>query len=185
MQNDLFAENARLSASLRKWQDAAVALRDEVEDANSEILALRRLFEEQKQMLIAELDRERNQRCELERELKLLRHSSKKPVVSTGTNTPSTTEVAVSTDEMSPHYLLVKPPVTDALQMFADALARNAGVLTIDLYQLFRDLGADSVEEICAHISEKDLLRAGVPLMKARAVMNLVAQKTREILYAP
>lgn len=62
-------ENARLAQQVRRLQDVVQTMRDEIGDANAEIAASQRLFEEQKGLLLQELQRERAWREQLQRRL--------------------------------------------------------------------------------------------------------------------
>jgi hypothetical protein len=71
------------------------------------------------------------------------------------------------------------------LQEFADSLARRVQYYSTsgkDLYGIFKALGASSVDEVCANITETDLVQQGVPVLKARSIMHLIMEHTATLL---
>jgi hypothetical protein len=198
----LIRENSRLSAQLKRLQSVVSTLRDEVADANAEIAASRRLFDEQKQILIQEIERERSWRESLAAQLS----GSKIQKISVGTNTlmdshtstvadattmtptaaPSPKSVRVSQREVQFHAPSIQftPSQRRAspLQDFSDWLSRGTNYHSRDLCAMFEAMGATSVDEVCANVTEEDLVRCGIPLLKARGMMHLIMEQTAVLL---
>lgn len=184
--DDLVKENHRLSQLVRKMQDAISTLRDEITDANAELVASRKLFDEQKQILLQELDRERAKRTRVER---VLERSQKKDLVSCGTNTVSTSDAAVATqscgqseEENDARVLSVAPPNRTEFEAFCDWLSFTAKVRDVDFQELFRGIGLRTVEEVCANVTEYDLVEFGVSPQKAKVVMHCIMECTIQFL---
>lgn len=266
---------------VRRLEEAVQTLREELSDANEELLASRKLFDEQRGLLLRELDRERLLREQMQREVArfkgLYEAQLVRPATSTvGTSTIPQMEVGVATEQSFPvtHYVdfvdeeqgqdedegmrgqwarnpssssslhaalprqraqtssktgrnlsmvgwhgpepvaspwgnpqqpqqaakqqqfVVSPsprtnregpmmmtPRNLAVTRFADWLCRSTGYFRKDLGQLFVEMGANSVMEICAHLTVEDLVQFGVPVVKARHMMHCVAQHGQRLLY--
>lgn len=173
MSVDDVKENHRLSQLVRKMQDAISTLRDEISDANSELAASRKLFDEQKQILLQELDRERSRRHRAEAALEKVSH---RETTSRGTST----EAPPPSEPLEIKHL--ETPRKTEFDAFCDWLNFTARVREVDFQELFRSLGLDTVERVCANISEGDLLSSGVPPHKAKAVMQCVMECTIQYL---
>eukprot|EP00758_Cryptobia_borreli_P006833 Tbor_TRINITY_DN5210_c0_g2::TRINITY_DN5210_c0_g2_i1::g.16211::m.16211 len=71
-------------------------------------------------------------------------------------------------------------PVTDSQDHKLNVSKQR---LINDLYMLFtKELGAPSVADICATVTERDLLDFNVPLIKARIVMQIINEHGRTIM---
>ena len=219
-QDELRRDNQRLAMQVRRLQDVVAAMRDEIADANAEIVASRRLHDEQKALLLQELHRERAWREQLQKVVK------GGPKISIGVNTvtdvATTTTAETGTMAFDPsdddiddegYYLedrhgrsrsnswaATRAPRRGAretmayqqmsaavgrervLQEFADSISRRTNYHDRDLYKLFKSLGATTVDEVCANISEQDLVGSGVPVLKARAMMHLIMEHTSTLL---
>jgi hypothetical protein len=192
----LTRENGRLAQQNLKLQEIIATLRDEIADANAEIAASRRLFEEQKLVLVQELDRERMWRESLARHIEQQKTRSSSVSIGCNTDKISTLTSQTMTDLPKPLYTDRLRPITSipeamrrnrnrdfsALQDFADWLSRSSNYHHRDLFSLFESLGATSVEEVCANITESDLVTFGVPLIKARIIMHLIMEQTEALL---
>lgn len=191
MESTLVKENSRLTQLVRRMQDAVSTLREEVSDANAELAASRRLFDEQKQILLQELDRERLRRSQLESQVESLSMRYQRKQVSVGTNTIPTSDAAVET--VDSHHRAPQGAITTTernssisqwrtpLEDFSDWLVRSVGCRE-DLHSIFLSMGARTVEEVCANITEGDLVSSGVALLKARAIMHLIMEQTMSLL---
>lgn len=239
--DSLVNENRSLRDKLNRLQAHVLNLRDEIRDANAEIHALQRLSEDQKALLLMELDNERAKRLRAEGEVDVLKQNlllakrQRPPTTDAATNTVSVQDASVSAsssdamdvirgDEgvvggtptpwwmqlpvmdvsnvarssplaLTPNASLVHrvqsrnpahmQPAWDPLSEFAAVLSRAAGLpSSVDLAHIFRALGGVNVEDVCANITESDLTLSGIPPLKARAVMALVARKTAELLHS-
>ena len=198
----LLRENSRLTQQLKRLQSIVSTLRDEVADANAEIAASRRLFDEQKQILIQEVERERSWREALAKQLS----GSKVQKSSVGTNTmmDSHTSTVADATTMTPSTPTPKKALREMqhsfnsfhsngtqtairrrvspLQDFSDWLCRGANYHSRDLCAMFEAMGATSVDEVCANVTEEDLVRSGIPLLKARSMMHLIMEQTAVLL---
>ena len=190
----LLRENSRLVQQLKRMQSIVSTLRDEVADANAEIAASRRLFDEQKQILIQEVERERSWRESLAKQVS---GSSKSPKVSVGTNTmmdnhtstvaDATTMTPTSPTPKKSRDLQLQARVSgrrrvSELQDFSDWLCRGANYHSRDLCALFEAMGASTPDEVCANVTEDDLVKSGIPLLKARSMMHLIMEQTAVLL---
>ena len=220
-------ENARLVQQTRKLQEVVASMRDEIADANAEIAASKRLAEEQKHILLLELQRERAQREALDKRLQTMHVEQ----VSVGTNTA--TEVSTSTvsdaqtmtssgvspprdggyaadapsssmryyrQEAAPPLIQAPPTPSSSwqrtfmrqkeprriepseVQQFAQHLCHSVQFYGVDLCSVFESMGAASVGELCATITERDLIAYGVPLVKARGMMHVIMETTAALL---
>ena len=92
---------------VRRLEEAVHTLREELSDANEELLASRKLFDEQRCLLLRELDRERLLREQMQREVtrfkSLYESQLVRPATSTvGTSTIPQMEVSVATEQSFP-----------------------------------------------------------------------------------
>lgn len=183
----LVREKAKLAQQVKQLQAVAGALRDEVADANAELAASHRLFEEQKAFLMQEIERERAWREALARQL----HQSKSAKVSVGTMTvseSSTTTVAdacTNTGASTNSFPLMvggpAPPLSSSfgggeLEQFASWLERRAAYQGRSLFRIFEEMGATGVDDVCANVQLGDLVERGVPVLKARAVLFAIEE---------
>jgi hypothetical protein len=175
--DDLVKENHRLSQLVRKMQDAISTLRDEITDANSELAASRKLFDEQKQILLQELDRERSKRFRVE---SLMARQTVKETLSRGTNTLATSDASTSSEQITTQR--VEAPRRTEFEAFCDWVSFTARVRDVDFEELFRNLGFETVEDVCANVSQGDLIAAGISLQKSNLVMQCVMECTVQYL---
>jgi hypothetical protein len=202
-QASLARENARLTAQLKRLQSVVSTLRDEVADANAEIAASRRLFDEQKEILMQEIERERAWRESVVSHVSV--NSVQKFSVGTNTMMDSHTSTVADAATMTPSVSSPPPSKQNALsvkvnrsshsgspialqrkmsplQDFADWLSRGTNYRGRDLCAMFDAMGASSVDEVCANVTEEDLVRCGIPLLKARGMMHLIMEQTAVLL---
>lgn len=289
----LLRENSRLAQQVHRLQSIVSTLRDEVSDANAEIGALRRLFDEQKQILLQEIERERSWREALAKQAGAAKSVVK---ISVGTNTTNDSHTSTVADaatntpgnsssrggngnsvsamvvgitdprefqqqqqqqQLMSHNgsasfgsppqkrmtMLVGSPVQSSalfqqnqqqqqqlqrvgspstttpamyqlmqqqqqqnrrrvttngiynntsngggavvgypLQEFSDWLCRSSNYHARDLCAMFEAMGAASVDEVCANVTEDDLTKFGIPLLKARSIMHLIMEQTAILL---
>lgn len=228
--DEIKRDNRRLASQVKRLQDVVAAMRDEIADANAEIVASRRLHDEQKALLLQELHRERSWREQLQRSTAQPQKHSVGVNTTTDAQTLTTCEVGTtmaldmpSDDDMegsqgqygddggyAAHRQVIRattaggstwkgvasrngngkrggPSVESResriLREFADSLARRTGYYSTDIYELFHsDLGATKVDEVCANITEEDLLNGGIPVIKARGMMHLIMEHTNTLL---
>lgn len=87
-------ENVRLVSQARRLQELVQAMREEISDANAEIAASKRLYEEQRQMFLHELQRERAQKERLAQAIDSRNRIVKKSVATNTYSTVSTSTVS-------------------------------------------------------------------------------------------
>ncbi|CUF93370.1 Hypothetical protein, putative [Bodo saltans] len=178
--DDLVKENHRLSQLVRRMQDAVSTLRDEIADANSELAASRKLFDEQKQILLQELDRERLKRSRVESQLE---RQSSKETTSRGTNTIATSDASTSSNQIDQEVVhRVVPPKRTEFAAFCDWIGFTARLRDVDIKDVFHNLGHLTVEDVCANVCESDLLSAGVSHQKSKVVMQCIMECTMQYL---
>jgi hypothetical protein len=197
--NALLRENARLVAQNRKLQELVETMREEIADANAEIAAGKRLYEEQRTAYLHRLESERSA---LHLTVERLRSAAERPDVrAVATNTFSEISTSTVMDAATNTITsLGSPPSArphdfrnssreerrapgNELRQFSDYLSRTSGYAGRDLSVLFSHvLGATSVSEVCAVLCERDLCDFGIPPAKARQILHLVMDHTSRLL---
>ena len=72
---------------------------------------------------------------------------------------------------------------TPGSSQFEDSNHRSSNVFAVDLYNvLVREMGASTLVEVLSTVTERDLINFGIPLVKARLVMQHIIERGSVIL---